>query len=126
MRTFKPLIDALSTFERRLDQKPDLWLRLEQNVLEDWFQRLWGTQGFGGWEHTLYDTGALFRSFTDTGDPENIADVYFDTLSYGSALHYARYWETEIIGRTENDQRFEGLIVAEIERWLDDVVKETF
>ena len=121
------VIEGLAQFQGRLDKKRDLWDRLQANVIRDWFQALWGSLGFGAWEYTLYDTGALYRSFTRRGDAENISEVIDDqTFRYGSALDYSIFWEQEILQESVDNPRFLSLIESEIENWLQDVIQESF
>ena len=121
------VIDGLAQLEGRLDKKRDLWDRLQENVIRDWFQALWGSLGFGAWEYTLYDTGALYRSFTQRGNAENISEIVDeDTFRYGSSLDYAIFWQQEILQQSVDNPRFLSLIESEIERWLQDVIREAF
>ena len=86
----KDTLRGLSSLGNRLRGKRGLWDRLQERVLSVFIQNIFRTEGYGTWEETerdnpiLFDTGNLFRSYTDTNHPQNINIQSPLSFQYGS------------------------------------------
>ena len=131
-----PVLRDLSEFQRKLENKSDLWDRLIENVIVREIENIFATDGRGTWAPTqqdnpiLRDTYRLFRSYTDV-------DSYIATresLTYGSDVDYAIFHErgTEVmparpvLGLLEEDPAFEQQLLDETQSWIESIEREVF
>ena len=125
-----PAINALTQLEGELNDKQNLWERLQQNVVDVFIQELWDTRGYGQWfnadgsPRTLYDTGRLFESFSY--GPDHIEQETMYSFLIGTTVEYAVFYEDEILGLLENNPLFISELERETQVWVDGIVRKVF
>lgn len=130
----EPTLLGLQRVESELRDNSDLWDRLEERVLRQWFQVLFESGGFGTWipnqrdNPTGIDTGRLLRSYTNPLSPDNISRDGLDTFTYGTEVEYAIFFEElrPIVELLEDNPEFQFDLEQETQVYVDEVVRSIF
>ena len=135
-----PFLKELTEFERRLNQRLDMWDRIRERVVFPMVTEIFRTEGYGRWDPTqrpnpiLYDTGSLFESYVNPFSPGFIEVQTFDSLTLGTSTDYAGVHEfgTErlsarrVFGLLEENPEFEEMLEREAGEWIQQIERKVF
>ena len=124
--------------QRHIDDFTPFWGILIDNVLVNWIDQAFDTEGFGTWPpraddlpHPLLQlTGELRRALTQVGSEANINIQKPDGLEYGSSIEYHIYHEEgtrhtsarPILGEILRQPGFEADVEREVEDYFQRII----
>ena len=114
----KKAIRDLKSLVAAIEDLREYWREVAVPIAESQFSALWGSRGYGQWSTSLYITGDLYRSYTQSGSRNNITLIQNQSFAYGSNVLYAKYHADKVIGTILNRQLLKRTYAQTLNRWI--------